>query len=387
MLFKAVDIDGCVGDLKMSDDSSKSKTLGDVYRCIYYDPQSTRNSIADELGLSLPTVTNYLNALMEDGLIHMAGSLDSTGGRKANVYNIVQTVRYAIGINISARHLSVVLIDLGVNIIDMARVRKNFEDSEEYYTTMAGMVETLLDTHNISRDLLLGVGIAMPTIFNSDQKTVYYAHVIRIDNNTFSRMASFIPYPILFCNDASAGGMAESRFFPRDKSMTYLSLCASVGGATLHNGEVMIGDFWRSSEFGHMRIHPDGKKCYCGQRGCLDAYCSEKILSSFTEENLGLFFEQLPRNPGFQFVFDEYLEHLALAVINLRMCYDLDIVIGGNVGSYMADHMDALRKKVIRLNPFEKNADFVKACHSKTEACAVGVAMHHINSFVNTIFQ
>ena len=44
-----------------------------------------------------------------------------------------------------------------------------------------------------------------------------------------------------------------------------------------------------------MTVIPDGKICYCGKKGCLDAYCSAAILSGAAEGKLGKFFELLEK--------------------------------------------------------------------------------------------
>ncbi len=49
--------------ITLSEDSTKSRNAGDIYRLIYYDRQSSRQIISEKLGLSLPTVTNNLNQL------------------------------------------------------------------------------------------------------------------------------------------------------------------------------------------------------------------------------------------------------------------------------------------------------------------------------------
>ena len=133
-----------------------------------------------------------------------------------------------------------------------------------------------------------------------------------------------------------------------------------------------------------MALIPHGKKCYCGSYGCLDAYCTANALTDFTDGNLKEFFDILKtgNNQGIRNVFDSYLDYLAIAVNNLRMCFDCNIILGGNVGAYMADYLDLFRKKAIKLNPFENDGSFIHACHYRTEASAVGAAIYYIDQFV-----
>ncbi|MFQ9799181.1 MAG: ROK family protein [Clostridia bacterium] len=46
------------------------------------------------------------------------------------------------------------------------------------------------------------------------------------------------------------------------------------------------GSNLRAGEFGHNTLIPGGRRCYCGKEGCLDAYCSAKVLSNHTNGNL-----------------------------------------------------------------------------------------------------
>ena len=87
-------------------------------------------------------------------------------------------------------------------------------------------------------------------------------------------------------------------------------------------------------------------------------------------------------NKGIQNVFEDYTDYLAIAVNNLRMCFDCDVILGGNVGAYMADYIDDFRKKAIQLNPFEKDGSYIRVCHYRTEAAAVGAAIYYIEQFI-----
>ena len=97
-----------------------------------------------------------------------------------------------------------------------------------------------------------------------------------------------MPYPCELLNDANAAAITESNRSRTCSNLVYLFLSNTVGGAIIFGNENGIvraaqekdrgsvsmykGNNWRSGEFGHMVIHPEGKRCYCGKIGCLDAY-------------------------------------------------------------------------------------------------------------------
>lgn len=79
------------------------------------------------------------------------------------------------------------------------------------------------------------------------------------------------------------------------KDFFYLSLSNTVGGAYFSGGNLLYGTEFRCGEVGHMTLVPDGKPCYCGKRGCLDAYCAAGNLAQMEGERADLC-SKLPEN-------------------------------------------------------------------------------------------
>ena len=363
---------------------NKSKISGDIFRFLYLNKQSSRQEIAQSLGICLPTTTRNLNALQESGFIENAGEFQSTGGRKAIRYQCVANSRYAIGIDITRNHLSIVLIDLALNIIDNTRLRIPFHESHDYFCILKQEFEKIVSKNIPDRSKLLGVGIALPVIIGEDHKTVTYATVIPLSLNIYNFFSDYIHEPFLFFNDANSAGLAESWKGDYKDAVAYLSLSSSIGGAYMNNKMIYGGSNNRGGEFGHMTIIPHGKRCYCGRYGCLDAYCTANVLTDFTEGNLKEFFDILKSgtNRGIQNIFEDYTDYLAIAVNNLRMCFDCDVILGGNVGAYMADYIEDFREKASKLNPFERDGSYIRVCHYRTEAAAVGAAIYYLDQFI-----
>lgn len=363
----------------------KNPTLGDIFRFIYEKKGTSRKQIAENFYLSLPTATSYLQDLIDNGLIMIDGTFTSTGGRKANTYVVVPSAAYSIGVDITRTHCTVVLIDIMGNIIEEYRARKCFRNSDDYYQQIADKIDELLESNSIDKASLVGVGIALPAIIDKDLRTISYAKVIDLPSDAYKRISSIIHYPVSLFNDANSAGLAEWWVTDSDKLALYLSLKQSIGGATIDNRTIFVGDNSRASEFGHLTVVPGGKRCYCGQKGCVDAYLSEFNLTNFTNGDLAKFFDDLPYNQGYRDILDSYLEYLALVANTLRMCYDSDIIIGGNVGVYFDQYIDDLKEHAIKLNPFETSADYIKPCAYKTSASAVGAGLFLIKAYMDSM--
>lgn len=135
-----------------------------------------------------------------------------------------------------------------------------------------------------------------------------------------------------------------------------------------------------------MTIVPDGKYCYCGKQGCLDAYCSAKCLSDITDGKLENFFERLVQgDKKIAGIWDMYTTYLAVAVNNIHMILDCDIVLGGYVGSYIDAYMQDICRKISERNTFAEGNSFVKACNYKMGAAALGASLQVIERFIEEI--
>ena len=57
--------------------------------------------------------------------------------------------------------------------------------------------------------------------------------------------------------------------------------------ALILNGKVYQG-YLSSGTLEHMVLHPNGKQCYCGKKGCVDSYCSAASLIRMTRMSLAI---------------------------------------------------------------------------------------------------
>lgn len=356
-----------------------------IYEFLYRHEPISIQDIAQTLKMSLPTVTQNIKELQENNLVIETGLFESTGGRKAKAISYNSTAKYAVGLDVTRNHLGIVSIDLSGNVIKNTRLQYPFANSKEYFKGVGERVESFINDSKIDKSKILGVGIALPAIISNDGQTVSYATVIDFTGGSVKSFSEFIPYPCILSNDANAGGLAELWYIDI-QNVVYLSLNNSVGGSIMIGKGVYRGQNQRSGEFGHMTIVPDGGTCYCGQKGCVDVYCSAKILSDSTNGSMAEFFKLLKQGKEPQkSIWEEYLRHLVTTVNNLRMLFDCNVIIGGYAGAYMDEHIDRLRALVARKNTFEDDGSYVHTCKYKLEATAVGAALSHVEKFIREV--
>ena len=369
----------------------RRQTRSNIYRYIY-DAKGfrSRQSLARELNLSLPTVYQNLSQLMEAGLVQDSGEQQSTGGRKASGLSIVPDARIAVGVSVTEHRLRLAAADLLLNELAYQEV-----DNEPIarFADMGGLLsrvlEEFLDRFSIDRERLLGVGIALPAVMSPDSRYITAAPTLRLKDTSLEGLTERIPYPTYVENDATSGGHAELFVRGSIQNMAYLSLENGIGGAILFAGAPYVGDNRRSGEFGHMCVEPGGLRCTCGRQGCLEAYCSPRRIRTTFGIPLEEFFPKLEGRDGqcaeYEALWDNMLRHLAIGICNIRMTLDCDVVLGGFLSEFLAPYLSRLKEYVAGINPFEAETDYLHLSTLRRHTVPLGVALHFIVDFLEHI--
>ena len=353
-----------------------------IVRYIQQRGETSKTEIATALNVSLPTVLRYASELISENMINEVGIYESTGGRKASRFSINEALKYAIGVDITAHHVNVVVVNFKKDIIINERLQIDFQNKEEYYAGLSAYLTKITSENAIDSERILGVGISLPGIVDKRNHVVRWSHVLGMRDFDLEMIRNYFHYPVHFENDAVSAAAAEISYLKQN--MVYLSLSNTVGGAIYINGSIFEGNEFKSGEFGHMILHPDGNMCYCGKKGCVDAYCNAELLSGMTYGRLENFFSELEAgNPLLQATWDEYLEDLALTISNLRMVFDCNIILGGYVGAFLEPYMPELKKRVAKYNLFNGDVERIYACRYKYAAAALGGAVYFIDDYVD----
>jgi predicted NBD/HSP70 family sugar kinase len=358
-----------------------------VFRYIYSSPTPvTKQDVAHNLNLSLPTVGQNLKELQDAGLLETQGTFDSTGGRKPRAIGLNASVKCSIGVMLSNNHIHMACIDLRARVMAQESVDRQFEAADEYFKGVADLIEAFIDKNQIERSALLGVGIAVPGIADKESGVVTMSRAVDCPDLSIDQITCHIPYPCFVENDANAGGMAEWWNHAEHQNMVYLSIQRGVGGAVLLDGTRYMGHHHHSGEFGHMVIVPGGQRCFCGRRGCLEAYCSTARISTDLDITCEEFFDALEHgNMDYQKVWSDYLDHLAYGINNIRMVLDCDVVLGGVLAQFMSPYLEDLRLRLRNISTFETDGKYLKLSRYLNLSNCVGAALYFINDFIENI--
>lgn len=348
-----------------------------VYQYIHdKDGAVTGEEVAGALTMELSAVLTSLDDLVERGMVTVPpGSC---------AYMLAAQALYAVGISITSDGAYISVLDMRLRELAGRELDMPFCHTKSYYERLIREMESLLNESGLDTGHILGVGLTFPGIIDRGEEKLVMAPTLELWDVPLEEIyRHFAPYSVYAENDANASGYVERWLDGGQRDMIYLSLRRGVGGAILLRDRQYTGDNGRSAEFGHMRIVPGGRQCSCGHKGCLEAYCSTDRLSVDLGVTLKTFFARLEDgDEAFIAVWEEYRDHLTDALSMLRVNFDCDIMLGGELALYLEPHLPELYWELGEKAFFEADSMYLKLARFGPHSDCAGTALRFIDDFL-----
>ncbi|MFB3815766.1 MAG: ROK family protein [Terriglobales bacterium] len=191
-------------------------------------------------------------------------------------------------------------VDLGGTNLRIAAVNENGDLLEKVTTgtkvalgrdaVIAEMTEAIrrLAAQFAGADQLLGVGIGVPGIIDASTGMLRESPNLPGWNDYPVRdeIEHRLKAPVMLENDANAAALGEAwlgaaRGLP---NMCMITLGTGVGGGLVLNRRVWHGMTGMAGELGHIVVDPNGPRCGCGGRGCIEQFASATAVVRMARE-------------------------------------------------------------------------------------------------------
>lgn len=260
--------------------------------------------------------------------------------------------------------MPVIAIDLGGTRIKFGLVENGLllasanitVPSSDSFAAVLPVIERQVDDmmQETGSQALDGMGMAFPTIVDSDRMRLLYKYVKYNDANDVDLTAwanEKWGAPLAMENDARAALVGEWQYGAGrgTDNLVMVTIGTGVGSAALVNGRLLKGSHYLAGNLGgHQIIRFDGVLCNCGNVGCLESEASSWALPAILNRDSR--FAESPfaqgENPDFEALFrlaakgeplarsvlDRSLDVWAAGILNLVYAYDPErVVIGGGV--------------------------------------------------------
>lgn len=197
------------------------------------------------------------------------------------------TVDIALAVDIGATKFAVGLVTRQGELLDRDIAFVNHRaDGAQLFSDLSNIVMrqiTRAVDHHHARPVVVGVGSAGPIRPNVETVSPLNIEAWR-DFPLREKLETLTNLPVFGDGDAKALALAEGWLGAARGCNNFMAMVVStgVGGGIVLNGELLDGNTGNAGHVGHVVVEPNGRRCSCGGRGCLEAEASGSAIEAIT---------------------------------------------------------------------------------------------------------
>lgn len=215
-----------------------------------------RTAIADELGLTLPTITTSVNEMIAEGILRELplpeDKLVNATGRRPVAVGFVPEAACAVGVELGPYATRAVLMDLEGNVLEMSEEAPGVADYKTMTQNLSRQVKALLDRRPGLP--LLGVGIGLPGFIECDKGIIRSHRESGWSGQPLAAdMEALLSLPVLIDNNVRlrAVGYAMDIKGDRPDTFAYFYISRGLACPLMVRDSVLSGYRSGAGEIGH----------------------------------------------------------------------------------------------------------------------------------------
>ena len=253
---------------------------------------TSRADLARKTGLSAPTVSRIVDALIREGLVVETGPGVSRGGRRPTLLRFSGVDSYIIGVDLGTTNIYAVLADLDARVI--AEIRRPTRVEEGFARVMgrtSEAIEELRDRLGRKKARVWGIGMAIAGLINREREIVEFSpdfHWHNVDVRAELPVSREIP--VVFDNVTRVMALGEMWYGAgrNHRNFIMINVGYGIGAGIIVQGRPLYGLKGLAGEFGHITMDiASDVQCDCGNFGCLEALASGNAIAKRARRQLG----------------------------------------------------------------------------------------------------
>lgn len=251
--------------------------------------------VAETTDLSKTTIQKIAEYLLKRGFLLPAGKGESTGegGKKPQLFAFNRRFGYVFSAQIYDSSLLAVITDMSAGVLAEENIPFP-QDSGigDVVRTIGASYRRLVAEAGIDATLLLAAAIGSHGITD-------YREGVVVTSPHFSSWGSNIPLRKLLRREMrfdkpihtdnwmryqAYAEMLRGQGFGRGSFIIVDGFKGGLASGMIRDGQIVRGERHLAGEIGHMVVDPDGPRCACGGRGCLEAVASLEAVEALARK-------------------------------------------------------------------------------------------------------
>ncbi|MFI3224176.1 ROK family glucokinase [Streptococcus suis] len=185
-----------------------------------------------------------------------------------------------IGIDLGGTSVKLAILTTEGEIQEKWSIKTNIlDDGSHIVPDIIDSIKQRFETHGLTKDDFLGVGMGSPGVVDSEAGTVIGAYnlnwkTLQLVKDQFE---SALGLPFFIDNDANVAALGEQWVGAgnNNPNVVFMTLGTGVGGGVIAAGNLIRGVKGAGGELGHITVDfNEPFACTCGKKGCLETVAS-----------------------------------------------------------------------------------------------------------------
>lgn len=264
-------------------DLVKQMNYAVVYKLIDQQGPISRIQISELSQLAPASVTKITRNLLARGLIKEVEQQESTGGRRATSIILERKAFRTLLVYLGRKQITLAIMDLSTKLLKKVQFElpkyQNVQVIEHY---LCEKLDEFIQENQRRNTEFIAIGISVPGLVDAKTNMIQHLPHLPLDTpwNLAEKLTEKFNLSVFIGHDVRSLALAEHYFGVTQDcyDSLLLRIHRGVGAGIVINHEVFLGYKNNAGELGHIQVDPLGKRCLCGNVGCLETVVSNAAI-------------------------------------------------------------------------------------------------------------
>lgn len=297
-----------------------------------------RASLARDLGISAPAVSRAIEKLLKDEYVIESEKTKVENGKKAAQVSVNAERGYVIGVDLMADPIKIAVSDFGGVVRDVY-LAPPFADDTDFSSFLIAAIDLALKDFERKtqkrKARILAIAVGVPAVVDPQTGAILSASLYEsISKSDFpDRISGHFEVPVFIENTANLSAIGEWKcgIGRGARNLVFIEVGSGIGAGIILDGDLYRGAHGAAGEIGYFITEPCGLGYDSSACGYLESRSSLGVMQSLSS----------PEAVG------EAAKHLELAIINLTLLLNPEIVVIGGAMCELPGAGDRILKPLI----------------------------------------
>lgn len=252
------------------------------------EPRS-RAAVARSTGLAKPSVSSIIDSLIEEGVLVTAGMGEAgdVGGRRPNLVAFNPHARAYAGVHLGVRRSTITVADALGRTLAQGSVASSPGDPERGVKNLRAALRRTAGRAGVPVERIASVGVSVAGLIDHrNGHCVLAPNLDWRDVPLRELVERHLEVPAVLYNEAHAGALAEQRSARTEGVGSFVRLAVGhgIGAGVVLDSRLYSGSTGIGGEVGHCCVEPAGRRCACGNRGCVETVSARPAIVRSVQE-------------------------------------------------------------------------------------------------------